>query len=75
MEFLLANLVNQEDLVEAAVEEFMVLEDLEEQEIHLLLTPHKEMMEELEVLKTLLLLHLKEAVAEVAVLHKQELIL
>ena len=75
MEFLLEVLVNQEDLVEAVVEEFMVLEELEEQEIPLLLIPHKEMMEELEVLKTLLLLHLKEVVAVAAVLHKQELIL
>jgi predicted metal-dependent phosphoesterase TrpH len=62
-----------EDLAEAADEEFMVREDLQDQEIHLLLIPHKEMMEELEEVKIQVVIHFVVE-AEAAVLHKQELL-
>ena len=73
MEFLLANLVRMEDLAEAADEEFMVREDLQDQETYLLLVHHKVMMEELEEVKIQVVIHYV-AEAEAAVLHKQELV-
>ena len=73
MEFLLAVLVRMEDLAEAADEEFMVQAELQDQEIHLLLIPHKEMMEELEEVKIQVVIHFVVEV-EAAVLHKQELL-
>tara|TARA_Y100001963_G_scaffold103292_1_gene142178 strand:- start:116 stop:379 length:264 start_codon:yes stop_codon:yes gene_type:complete len=73
MEFLLAVLVRMEDLAEAADEEFMVQAELQDQEIHLLLIPHKEMMEELEEVKIQVVIHFVVE-AEAAVLHKQELL-
>jgi hypothetical protein len=73
MEFLLAVLVKMEDLAEAADEEFMVQAELQDQEIHLLLIPHKEMMEELEEVKIQVVIHFVVE-AEAAVLHKQELL-
>ena len=69
MECLLANPVRMEDLAEAADEEFMVREDLQDQEIHLLLVHHKVMMEELEEVKIQAVIHYV-AEAEAEALHK-----